>query len=603
MSNSRKARDKAVNRVIHRLFWRANFVDRWGVPICLLTKIPALTLFNVFIPLEIAFGIEAIIAKDLDEVSVHATRIFLMAIGYAVLWTIGTIFISRNGVVGGVYLQRKVFANYLNKDHDFYSNTFFGSLGAQAARLRDSYIEYNILMLGPVPKQIVIVVAGILVIGYQSVPLALTTLGLMTVTLSFTMLSSTWRLKYRRLVAERSSDVAGSIGDALTHAPTVKSFAAEKHEEHRLASLLEQWRKAQFMSWVLSAPADAGRAILAALASVVLLLMTANMYIDGSISIAIVALIQLYVIRLIASTLEIAEIIKGYEHAMGGAYQPVATMLVEPDITDKKPLRNLPTAKKMGITFDGVTFRYPEANETAFAIADLRLEITPGQKVGLVGYSGSGKTTLTKLLLRFMDVTDGAILINGIDIRELPQQELRRHVAYVPQEPILFHRSIYENIAYGNPDASKKDVMKAAEMAYVDEFVQSLPDGYDTLVGERGVKLSGGQRQRVAIARAMLKNAPILVLDEATSALDSHSEQRIQEALWNLMRDRTALVIAHRLSTIQRMDTIVVVDKGHIIQQGTHEQLVTQRKQLYASLWSHQSGGYLGQPADDKHAA
>ena len=588
--------------MIHRLFWRANFVDRYGVAICLLTKIPALALFNVFIPLEIAFGIEAIFSKDLDEVSTHALRIFLMAVGYAVLWTIGTIFISRNGVIGGVYLQRKVFANFLNKDNDFYSNSFFGSLGAQAARLRDSYIEYNILMLGPVPKQIVIVVAGILVIGYQSIALAAVTFALMMLTLSFTMLSSTWRLKYRRLVAERSSDVAGSVGDALTHAPTVKSFAAEEYEARRLSGLLEQWRKAQFMSWILSAPADSGRAILAALASVVLLLMTARMYADGSISIAVVALIQLYVIRLIASTLEIAEIIKGYEHAMGGAYQPIATMMIEPVITDKKPARSLPSTRKMAITFDGVTFRYPEAGADSLAISDFTLAIKPGQKIGLVGYSGSGKTTLTKLLLRFMDVTDGAIVINGIDIRELPQQELRRHIAYVPQEPILFHRSIYENIAYGNPRASKKDVLKAAELAYVDEFVQSLPHGYDTLVGERGVKLSGGQRQRVAIARAILKDAPILVLDEATSALDSHSEQRIQEALWNLMRERTALVIAHRLSTIQRMDTIVVVENGHIIQSGTHDQLIQQRKQLYARLWTHQSGGYLGEPADDKSA-
>jgi ATP-binding cassette subfamily B protein len=591
MTKHARARDRAVTRAIHRLFWRANFVDPYGVVSCLLAKIPALALFNVFIPLQIAFGIEAIIAKDMDAVSDHALYIFLMAVGYAVLWTLGTWTISRNGVIGGVYLQRKVFENYLSKDHDFYGNTFFGSLGAQAARLRDSYIEYNILSLGPVPKQLVIVIAGVLVIGYHSVQLALVTLGLMLLTLSFTLLSSTWRLKYRRLVGEISSDVAGSVGDALTHAPTVKSFAAEEYEATRLSVLLEKWRKVQFMSWILSAPADAGRALLAAVSSVVLLLMTARLYVDGAISIAIVALIQLYVVRLIASTQEIAEIIKGYEHALGGAYQPVATMMVESTINDAEQIRTLPANSALHVGFSSTTYRYPDASKDA--VSEFSLSIKPGEKIGLIGYSGSGKTTITKLLLRFMDVSGGAITINGLDIRELSQKELRKRIAYVPQEPILFHRSIYENIAYGRPAAKKKDVQAAARMAYVNEFVDELPNGFDTLVGERGVKLSGGQRQRVAIARAILKDAPILVLDEATSALDSHSEQRIQNALWNLMDNRTALVIAHRLSTIQRMDKIVVMEKGRIVQIGTHNELIKKKKGLYAQLWEHQSGGYL----------
>jgi ATP-binding cassette, subfamily B, bacterial len=214
-----------------------------------------------------------------------------------------------------------------------------------------------------------------------------------------------------------------------------------------------------------------------------------------------------------------------------------------------------------------------------------------------VGYSGSGKTTLTKLLLRFMDTTDGSITIGGIDVRDASQHDLRSHIAYVPQEPLLFHRSIAENIAYGRPSASKKQIEAAAQTAYVDEFVRDLPGGYQTLVGERGVKLSGGQRQRVAIARALLRDAPILVLDEATSALDSRSEKLIQQALWHLMKDRTALVVAHRLSTIQRMDRIVVMDKGRIVQIGSHDELLKQKRGIYAELWAHQSGGYVGVPA------
>jgi ATP-binding cassette subfamily B protein len=196
-----------------------------------------------------------------------------------------------------------------------------------------------------------------------------------------------------------------------------------------------------------------------------------------------------------------------------------------------------------------------------------------------------------------MDVTHGEISIGNTDIRDVTQSSLRRQIAYVPQEPLLFHRSIRDNIAYGKPAASDKDIQQAAQAAYVTEFTKLLPDGLDTIVGERGIKLSGGQRQRVAIARALLKDAPILVLDEATSALDSRSEQYIQKAFWKLIKGRTTIVIAHRLSTIQKMDRIVVMNKGKVVQLGTHDQLLKE-KGIYAELWSHQSGGYIGVPQD-----
>lgn len=453
-------------------------------------------------------------------------------------------------------------------------------------------------MLVSIPQQIIIVGGGMIVIASKSLLLALITLVTMIGVLSFTMLMSTWRLKYRRMVGEASSDIAGKIGDALTQAPAVKSFAAEAHEKQRLNQTINTWAHAQYVSWVLSVPSDGGRAILAALATAVLLVVTANLYQDGTISIAIVTLVQLYVIKMVAATTHIAEIIKSYEHAMGGAYQPVQTMMVEPTIIDKKPVEKLLRARQLPVVFEDVTFRYEDAAKHATAIKNFSLTIERGEKIGLVGYSGSGKTTLTKLLLRFMDVTDGQITLGGHDIRHIAQTDLRKHIAYVPQEPLLFHRSIFENIAYGKPSAPKKAVLAAARMAYVDEFAKELPNGYDTLVGERGVKLSGGQRQRVAIARAIVKDAPILLLDEATSALDSRSEQLIQKALWRLMKDRTALVIAHRLSTIQRMDRIVVMDKGKIVQIGTHQELLKDKKGIYAELWAHQSGGYIGVPPE-----
>jgi ATP-binding cassette subfamily B protein len=239
-----------------------------------------------------------------------------------------------------------------------------------------------------------------------------------------------------------------------------------------------------------------------------------------------------------------------------------------------------------------MSFTHPDSRQDDALFAHLNLTIKASEKIGLVGHSGSGKTTLTKLLLRFSDIDDGKILIDGQNIADITQDALRQQIAYVPQEPLLFHRSIRENIAYGKPEASDTEVTEAARKAHALDFIEKLPQQFDTLVGERGVKLSGGQRQRIAIARAILKDAPILVLDEATSALDSESEKLIQAALWELMKGRTAIVIAHRLSTIQKMDRIVVLHDGEIMEQGTHAKLV-ENSGIYAQLWAHQSGGFL----------
>jgi len=242
------------------------------------------------------------------------------------------------------------------------------------------------------------------------------------------------------------------------------------------------------------------------------------------------------------------------------------------------------------VEFSHISFQHNDQKEPLFS--DFSLEIPAGKSVGLVGVSGSGKTTLTKLLLRFDDVMRGAIFIDGQDVRDVTQESLRQAIAYVPQESTLFHRSVYENIAYGKPSATREEVERAAKLANADDFIKSMPEGYDTMVGERGVRLSGGQRQRIAIARAILKDAPILVLDEATSALDSESEALIQEALDNLMKGRTSIVIAHRLSTIAGLDEIVVLDDGKIVEQGTHQELLDKGGE-YEKLWSRQSGAFL----------
>jgi ATP-binding cassette subfamily B protein len=244
------------------------------------------------------------------------------------------------------------------------------------------------------------------------------------------------------------------------------------------------------------------------------------------------------------------------------------------------------------VRFERVGFTHAGKDEPLFDGLDLA--IGDGERVGLVGRSGGGKTTVIRLLLRLMDVQEGRILIGGQDITRLSQADLRSKISYVPQDPVMFHRTLRENIAFGRPDATEADIRAAAGAAHVLEFVEGLPQGFDTLVGERGVKLSGGQRQRVAIARAILRDAPILLLDEATSALDSESEAHIQQALWTLMEGRTAIAVAHRLSTVAGMDRLVVLDHGRVAEQGTHAELLA-RGGGYADLWRRQSGGFLSE--------
>lgn len=594
MAQSVTARDKLVMGEIHRLFWRAMLHTRGYFIITAAFQGPALIIMNVAVPLGIAYAVQAIVLRDFDAVPQYVLLAFGLAMLGNLVFVLSTWAFNRNGIYGAAYVQRKVFANYLDKDYEFYGSNFVGALGAQAAKLRDAFTDYNRIVLFDIPRVVGVIVSSLLVIAWQSWQLAIVTILCMAFILSFNLLFAKYRLKYRRIVSQASSDVSAFLGDVLSHGTTVKSFGRERSEQQNLEEPLNRWNTAQLKSWDLFTPMNFARNLMLALTVAGALLVSARLYESSAASIAVITLVQLYLIRFMNIIYDVGDMVKNYELVMSAAYQPVATMMVERQVADAAQPQSLPAnLSTASIVFNNVRFQYPEAAPHRFAVKDFSLTIKPGEKIGLVGHSGGGKTTVTKLLLRFMDASSGSITVGGVDIRQIKQQDLRRRIAYVPQEPLLFHRSIKDNIVYGNPNASKQATAAVTKTAFVDEFVADLPEGLNAMVGERGVKLSGGQRQRIAIARALLTDAPILVLDEATSALDSQSERYIQKALWELMQDRTALVIAHRLSTIQRMDRIVVVDKGKIVQIGTHAELLKDTAGTYAKLWAHQSDGYL----------
>ena len=600
MDKQFKQRDKAISRAPLGLFWQSIWADGGKLYFVgwLLTRPLALLLYYVLIPFQVAYALQAIISGRFETLSGHLYAIVALGLVHAILWGVGGVFICKNGEIGTKAIQKRVYQTLLEKDYEFYNSSYIGTLGSYAVVLRTAYNEFCTMVMNGVVRQTITVVASIAIIFWHSPLLAVITLGMMLAILSFTILTSRWRFTFRRKLSEASAEIAGRISDALSHGTTVKSFAAESYELEYLKPALTRLGRTQYWSWMSSIPADIGRLLLAMIATVVLLLFTANQYENREISIAIVVLVQLYVVRLIASTQEIAELLKTYETIMGAAYKAVKTIGIEQSIKDPANPIAVDTLKPLDIEFRNVEFSYSDKPDAKHVISTLNLTVKEGEKIGVVGYSGAGKTTVTKLLLRFIDVSAGSILVGGQNVRDFAQADLRSLIAYVPQEPLLFHRTIAENIQYGNPNASRNEVEEAGKAAFVDEFIMTMPDQYDTFVGERGIKLSGGQRQRVAVARAILKSAPILVLDEATSALDSRSEEYIQKALWNLMQDKTVLVIAHRLSTLRRMDRIIVMDDGQIVASGTHKELLADTDGIYAKLWGHQSGGYLQSTAD-----
>ncbi|MBQ1528717.1 MAG: ABC transporter ATP-binding protein [Clostridia bacterium] len=505
-------------------------------------------------------------------------------------------------ILGYYDLSTLVFDSLSNQSMTFHNSRFGGALVSQTSKFTNAYsslvelFNYSlvplisatvltIVMLAPLVPLYVIILSAILVVY------------VIVVWLLFRR-----TLSRNTVAASAQNRLSGELSDSITNILAVKTSGREAYEKDLFTAANKEVRAAdsrRMHATLLSASVAAG--------IIVVIMVIQTIFVAGGnawygISAGTLVLIFSYTHNLTLRFNMINQTMTVINRCFGDAAE-MTQNLDEPRLVD-----DVPDAVDLEVTdgqicFYNLRFQYtdgvgedgevdPEKAGTVENIfEDFSMTIPAGQRIGLVGRSGSGKTTLTKLLLRLADIQEGCICIDGQDISKVTQVSLRRQIAYVPQEPLLFHRTIAENIAYGRPDATMEEIREAAEKANALEFIEKFPEGFETITGERGVKLSGGQRQRIAIARAILTNAPILVLDEATSALDSESERMIQEALGNLMEGRTSIVIAHRLSTVSRLDRIVVLKDGEIVEDGTHDELVA-RGGEYAGLWERQTGAF-----------
>jgi ATP-binding cassette subfamily B protein len=488
-------------------------------------------------------------------------------------------------------LATRAFDTLSNQSMTFHSNRFGGSLVSQTQKFLSGYaLLMESLIYAIIPVVMTAVFTVILLVG--TVPLfvaILVVLLVIYVTAAYLMYKRVLPLNSAAAAAQNA--LSGELSDSITNIQAVKTYGREGYERGIFDAANRDVVRADSVRMRSSTLRGAITSTI-----IVVIMMLVVVFITGGnawfgISAGTLVMMFTYTYSLTMQFNRINSMFQHINRGFGDAHD-MTLVLDEPTLVADVPGAAGLVVTQGDIDCDNLTFWYADANEESKVFRDFSLHIPAGQRLGLVGRSGSGKTTLTTLLLRLSNLQAGSIRIDGQDISQVTQVSLRQQIAYVPQEPLLFHRTVSENIAYGCPGASEAEIREAAAKANALEFIEQLPQGFETITGERGVKLSGGQRQRVAIARAILANRPILVLDEATSALDSESERLIQEALRNLMEGRTSLVVAHRLSTIASLDRIVVLSGGSIVEDGTHAELVEAGGE-YAYLWSRQTGAYL----------
>lgn len=533
------------------------------------------------------------------KVSLGTTTIsdvWFWALMYPVAVAIVFVTWRGSGFIGMEWASRsnatvyKTLFSYLSRhSHSYFSDRFAGSLSSKISHASEGIQSlFEAFIWNYYPSMLSLIIT-VIYMWFSSKNVALIFLGLVVILVPVNILLARYRRPHVVKFSAQATKARGFAVDAITNMSAIRQFARMTDEQKEFNKHINEMRALNIKQWRISEWGLLLNNAIIVIFEAIILFVTVRLWIAETITIGELVMIVSLMMNIQNTLVFIGMSMNGFIRRFGEVQEGLTDILIPYDIIDERNAKKLRVSHGQ-IECKDVAFEY----ESTSVFKDFNLIIQPGERIGLVGSSGAGKTTFVSLLLRQHELEAGAILIDGQNIREVTQDSLREHIAVVPQESLLFHRSIFDNIAYGKPHATKGEVISVAKKAQAHEFISELKEGYDTLVGERGVKLSGGQRQRVAIARAMLKDAPILVLDEATSALDSESEVAIQKALHALMEGKTVIAIAHRLSTLREMDRIIVLESGKIVEDGTHDVLANAGG-TYARLWAHQAGGFLPQ--------
>lgn len=506
-----------------------------------------------------------------------------------VFWRVSSFTINFFESKSIVDLSRFCF-DYLQKhSYSYFANNFSGSIVKKHKSFVNTFEQLTDQLFYEIIPGVVTVLIMIVVMGQLNALLGWSMFGWMVIFLFINWLFNKYKLRFDVQRSEAETATSGLLSDTVSNNINIKLFNGYLYESDSYGNLSEKLHKIRKFTWDMGAIFYGFQSLLMLILEVSVLYFAVRLWQKDMLTVGDFVLIQSYLFTAMILVWDFGRVMMKIYERLAEAEEMTRILNMPHQIVDANKTRSL-KVDKGEITFEDVSFKYEEGE---YVVENFNLTVNPGQKVALVGLSGSGKSTLTKLLLRLYDVVGGKILVDGRNIAKVTQESLRNNISLVPQDPILFHRSLMENIRYGRFGATDEEVIQAAKLAYCDEFISKLKEGYQSTVGDRGIKLSGGERQRIAIARAILKNSPILILDEATSSLDSESEKYIQKSLDNLMKNKTVLIIAHRLSTIKRADRIVVISNKKIVEDGNHNKLIKIENGIYKRLWNIQVGGFI----------
>lgn len=585
-------KDKSYIRQVFRLYMKETLRHK-SLFLLVLFGVIGAQAANLAVPVFMREFFNILGFQDTSALAVHELFLVIEFIGLTmfVKWAFYRIQVWNTSTLESRAMSHLTISSFdylIKHSHNFFASQFAGTLTRRITKYANAFEAiFDAIVMNFLPTAIFVVGAVVILFMRNNTlgaMLGVWTIIFIIIQIYFSRLHRPMRV----LRTTEDSKMVGAVADAIGNHNAVTIFAGLKQEYARITQFAERWRVAQLRAWHFAEFFWGVQGILIILINVALIYGAMYFWQRGELTIGDFVLIQTYLIGTVEMLHNVSSQLRRFYDALADAEEMAVILDTPHEIRDA--LDAVPFSIANGaVDFADVSFSFDEERSI---LDHFNLSIRAGEKVALIGPSGAGKSTITKLLLRLYDVTGGAIEIDGQNIASVTQESLRNAIGFVPQEPALFHRSLMENIRYGKRDATNEEVIEAAKKAHCHEFIEALAEGYETLVGERGVKLSGGERQRVAIARAILKDAPILVLDEATSSLDSESEALIQDSLKVLMDGKTVLVIAHRLSTIMNMDRIIVLQDGRVVALGTHDDLLTQGG-LYQKLWSIQAGGFL----------